>query len=103
LSPLFSLIIIEDLSRALLEARRTGGLKGIKLGKSLYLTYLVFVDDVLLFYDGSRRDACKSKEILELYKTAIGMKINLQNPLLLVMGWQMIKLGFPSYFPFPVD
>jgi hypothetical protein len=36
-----------------------------------------FVDDVLLFYDGSWMDASKLK-ILDLYCIATGMKVNLQ-------------------------
>ena len=72
------LIVVEELNRVVLEARRQVVIKGLKLGKSLFLTHLFFVEDVLLFCDGSRRDASKLKEILDLYCTATGMRVNLQ-------------------------
>jgi hypothetical protein len=68
LSPLLFLIVAEGLSRTL---------KGIKLGRSLYLIHLLFVDDIILFCDGSGRNVLKLKEILDLYCTASRMKVNL--------------------------
>jgi len=35
-------------------------------------------DDILLFYEGTRRDALNLKEVLDLYYTATGMEINLE-------------------------
>jgi hypothetical protein len=49
----------------------------IKLGTSFYLNHLLFVDDVLLFCDGSRREVNKPKEILDLYVIASRMEINM--------------------------
>jgi hypothetical protein len=43
----------------------------------MYLTQFIFVDDVLLFCDGSWRDANKLKEIVYYTTTSI-MEINLQ-------------------------
>eukprot|EP01018_Ginkgo_biloba_P004985 Gb_28741 [translate_table: standard] len=77
LSPLLFLLVAEGLSRALGEAKITGQLKGIKIGGSTYLTHLLFVDDILLFCEGSRRDIMKLKEILDLYCAATVMMINL--------------------------
>jgi len=43
------------------------------------LTHLLFIDDVLLLYNGSRRDASKLEDILlELYCKAIGMMVNME-------------------------
>jgi hypothetical protein len=36
------------------------------------------VDDVILLYNGSRRDDSKLREILKLYCTGIGMMVNMQ-------------------------
>ena len=43
----------------------------------MFLTCLLFVDGVLLFYDCSRRDALKFKGIIDGYCTAIGMMENI--------------------------
>jgi hypothetical protein len=42
-----------------MEARSTRTLKGMKLGRYIYLIHLFFVDDILLFCDGSLRDVNK--------------------------------------------
>jgi hypothetical protein len=42
----------------------------------IILSHLLFVDDILLFYDGLRRDDSKLKEILSLYNSAIGMEVD---------------------------
>eukprot|EP01018_Ginkgo_biloba_P002192 Gb_33330 [translate_table: standard] len=73
LSPLLFLLVAEGLSRALGEAKRSGQLKGIKIGGSTYLTHLLFVDDILLFCEGTRRDVMKLKEVLNRYCTVTGM------------------------------
>ena len=48
------------------------------LGRTLTLTHLLFVDDVLLFCDGLRRDDSKLKEILNLYCTTTYMMVDMQ-------------------------
>jgi cyanate lyase len=70
------LAVAEGLSRAILEAKRTRGLSWVKLGRNFSSSHL-FVDDVLLFSDGSSRDARKLNEILELYSKATSMEINI--------------------------
>ena len=53
-------------------------IKGTRLGITLTLTHLLFVDDVLLFYDGLRRDDSKLKEILNLYCTTTYMMVDMK-------------------------
>jgi hypothetical protein len=53
-------------------------IKGTRLGRTLTLTHLLFVDDVLLFCDGLRRDASKLKEILNLYCTTTYMMVDMK-------------------------
>jgi hypothetical protein len=73
-------IVVEGISKATLDYKRRGSIKGIKIGITLHLTHLLFVDDVLLFGNGSSREAKIFKEILDLYYKAIGMEVNNQNP-----------------------
>lgn len=72
------LLAVEVLCRALKEALRVGNVKGIKVGNACTLTHLLFMDDILIFCDGSRRDAEKLKEIMDLYCLVIGMQVTLE-------------------------
>ena len=56
LSPLLFLLVAEGLSRALDEAKRMGRFSGICIGEQLAITHLLFVDDVMIFCSGDRRD-----------------------------------------------
>jgi len=76
LSPLLFLLVAEGLSRAIAEAKRNGSFKGIRISPSLSITHLLFVDDVLIFCTGSRRDAESLKDILNLFSKATGMEFN---------------------------
>ena len=53
LSPYLFLLVIEGLSRLLLKDKDSQLIKGIKVVVSFYLTHTLFVDDVLIFGDGS--------------------------------------------------
>jgi hypothetical protein len=44
---------------------------------TFFLSHLLFVSDILILYDGLRRDWFKLKEILDLYYVATGMMVNL--------------------------
>jgi hypothetical protein len=73
--PLLFLIAAEDLSGALKEALRARNFKGIKFANTCTLSHL-FVDDILIFSYGSRRDASRIKDIIDLFCLATGMQIN---------------------------
>jgi hypothetical protein len=76
LSPLLFLLVAEGLNRAISEAKRLGSFPGIKISQALHLTHLLFVDDVLIFSGGSRREAEALRNILTLFSKATGMQIN---------------------------
>jgi hypothetical protein len=59
LSPLLFLLVVESLSHFLNEAKSTGTFRGIKISSGLHISHLLFVDDILIFCDGSRRDTDK--------------------------------------------
>jgi hypothetical protein len=76
LSSLIFLFVVEGLSKAIAQAAYSGDFGGILISHNLRLTHLLFVDDILIFCNGSHRDAEKLKEILDLFLKATGMQIN---------------------------
>lgn len=76
LSPLLFLLIMEGLSQIIKEEHRRGRLKGIKITNDCTLTYLLFVDVVLIFLNGSVRDLTIIRDIFSLFQKFMGMIIN---------------------------
>jgi hypothetical protein len=44
--------VIEGLSRAIIEKVREKKLRGVSVARGLYITHLMFVDDVIIFGNG---------------------------------------------------
>jgi hypothetical protein len=61
------------------KAKSTGSFRGIKISHGFYITHLIFVDDILIFCNGTRQDIGKLCDGLSLFKQATGMEINEQN------------------------
>ena len=59
------------------DAKRNGKIKGIKISSRLFLTHLLFVDDVILFGLGSLEEWMAFKVILDTFCEASGMCINI--------------------------
>ena len=57
--------MLEGLSRALKEAIGTSGLQRYKIGFTCNLSHLLYVHDILIFGEGSKRKATELKEFLE--------------------------------------
>eukprot|EP00253_Pinus_taeda_P014434 PITA_14434 len=75
LSPLLFLLVEEGLSRLFHKARREEKVKGIEVAINLYITHLLFVDDILLFTNGSINEIKEIKSIFYLFLKATGMQI----------------------------
>jgi hypothetical protein len=84
LSPFLFLLVVEGLSGAMEDANERGEFHGISISLTLNLTHLLFVDDVLLFYNGQRCDAKKFHTILDLFGWATDMQINARKYTLLI-------------------
>ena len=76
LSPLLFLIVMDGLSRLIASAKRNGDICGLKISEDCYLTHLLFVDDVMIFLDGSTRDSRSFSNIITLFSSATGMLAN---------------------------
>lgn len=78
LSPLLFVLAVEALSRMLLEAKRKGNIKDIEVAINVNITHLLFIDDILMFSDGNKRDILHIRSSLYLFLFSIGMSINIQ-------------------------
>lgn len=76
LSPLLFLIIMDALSRLIDSAKRNGDFNGLRITDECTLTHLLFVDDVMIFLDGSIRDSRAFSNIINLFSSATGMLAN---------------------------
>ena len=72
------MLVVEGLSRFIDHAKRRGAFKGVPISDALYISHLLFIDDTLIFYDGSHRDVDKLCDGMGLLQAAIGMEINVQ-------------------------
>jgi len=77
LSPLLFLLVAEGLSRFILASKVEGTFRGIAISQVLYISHLLFVDDILIFTNGSRQDIDKVSEGLTLLQAASGMVVNI--------------------------
>jgi hypothetical protein len=69
-------VVEEGLNRAINEAKIRGEFFGVSLSPTLRISHLLFVDDVLIFYNCLRCDAEKLRSILEIFCCATSMQIN---------------------------
>lgn len=76
LSPLLFLLVAKGLRRFLIKAKAYGDFRGINISPGLAITHLLFVDDILIFCNGSRRGIQLLSEGMDLFRRATGMLIN---------------------------
>jgi len=76
LSPLLFLLVMECLSRLIYHEKQNGRVSGLKITNQCYLTHLMFVDDVIIFLDGSIRYSITLDRILASFYRATGMLAN---------------------------
>ena len=82
LSPFIFLLVADALSRLILKARREGRITGLKVSRTEEVTHTLFVDDVLLFGIGEEENLKEYAVLIEKYKKAIGMMINIEKSML---------------------
>eukprot|EP00253_Pinus_taeda_P030772 PITA_30772 len=111
LSPLPFLLVAEGLSRLIQKAsdpaRRAEKIKGIEVAINLYITHLLFVDDILIFFNGSYNELKEFKSIFDLFLKATGMQINSGKSQVCVAGFDRRESTMmTNLFPFhlqPLD
>ena len=87
------ILVIEGLSLLIEDAKRNGVIKGIKISANLFLTHLLFVDDVILFGMGSFEEWIAFKVLLDTFCEASDMKINMDKSVFLHHDLDEVMLG----------
>jgi len=67
LSPLLFLLIMEGLSRLIRAEHRRGRITGIKIMENFSFIHLLFVDDVVIFLNGSMADTSALQNVFDLF------------------------------------
>jgi hypothetical protein len=100
-SPLIFHLVVEGLRRALLEAKKVGSFKGTKVGRSIGISHLLFVDDILFFCDSLTTYALKLREISNLYCLTNRVQVNIGKSIFsFVEISEEDKIHFNQNFPY---
>ena len=78
LPPLLFILIIESLSRIILNAHMAGRITGYKCTPDLSITHLLFVNDVVLFGIGTVGEWKAYKEALDLFCSVTRMAVSIK-------------------------
>lgn len=104
LSPLLFQLAIEVPRRCINKAKSEGKMKGIKISTSIYITHLLFVDDVLILGCGSFDEWEVYKDILDCFCEASSMKISpIKSSFLINCAKDRIYSHISGLFPFKMD
>eukprot|EP00253_Pinus_taeda_P036521 PITA_36521 len=101
LSPLLFLLVAEGLSQLIHKATREGKVKCIEVPTNLFISHLLFVDDILIFTNTEHIEIKELKSILDLFLKATGMQINHRKSQLIMTGLAVQERGrLHSVLPF---
>jgi len=103
LSPLLFLVFLEGTSRDIKEQVRDKKLEGISVARGLYITHLMFVDDIILIGNGMLVEWNLYKDLLELFSKDTGMTFSLQKSMFLEASWSVKDITLmKEVFPYDV-
>ena len=98
LYPLLFLIIAKGFGRDLLIARSVGDLTCISFWGNICLTHILFVNEVLVFSNGSPQEMEKIQEILNNFCKASSIKVNFGKLDILMMSLDDLQTINNKYF-----
>ena len=103
LAPLLFLIVVEELSRALLSAKECGVLRGISFGNDISISHVLFVDDIVMVSDASEQSLSTLYEVLYIFCKASRRLINDDKSSILHSSLDEFELiTVQNIFSFPV-
>ena len=104
LSPLLFILVIEELSLLLKDAKEKGRIRGIKISANMTLTNLLFVDNVVLFCIGTVDEWMAFDVILETFCAASGMFISLEKSGFLFSDLELgVQRSIHSFLPYKME
>ena len=74
--PYLFLLVTMGLSKLLKQAANSRNIKVVLVGKTLSISHMLFVDDILIFYYGMERELRRVLDILDVFNACIGMELN---------------------------
>ena len=77
MSPLLLLLVIEGLSRMINIFKLKEKVKGIKISLTVFISHLIFVDDVILIRKGFKEEWQHFAEIIKILCAAFGMEVSI--------------------------
>jgi hypothetical protein len=86
LSPLLFILVLESLSILLKKSKLAGKLSGIRASRLTQILHLLFVDDVIIMTSDSLSEWTEILNILNIFCSVTGLKINLQKSMFLATG-----------------
>jgi len=92
LSPLLFLLLIEGLSKLISGSKAEGTIHGINISRSLAVTHLLFVDDIVIFGSSSFSEWSKLNQIFSTFSLATGMVINYEKTIIIPHGITQTQL-----------
>ena len=93
LSPLLFVLVMEGLSVLIKNAKDRGELQGLQINDILHLTHLLFVDNVLIFLNGTRHDSVHFDLLLKHFCRATGMAPNSTKSTIILTGYSGLEQG----------
>lgn len=87
MSPLLFLFVAEGLSQLVLKPKREGTMRGLDVAVNMFISHILFVDDVLLLSNGNISEIKELKRILELFMKATRMQVNYRKSQLILEGF----------------
>ena len=77
MSPLLLLVVIEGLSRMINIFKLKEKIKGIKISLTVFISHLIFVDDVILIRKGFKEEWQHFAEIIKILCAIFGMEVSI--------------------------
>jgi hypothetical protein len=86
MSPLLFLLVAKCLSWLTLNTRSGGAIKDVRVVGSIFVSQLLFVDDILIFAQGSLKEINHYKSLLDIFLQRIRMEVNFTKSCILYNG-----------------
>ena len=100
LAPLLFILMMDGLSRMITKVASSGVFKGHRFDGNIHVSHIFFVDNLLFFIDGSRRDRLILKYSIRIFSQAIGMCCNNQKS---TMSFLIMEQGMEQWYALSFD